>query len=210
MYLSRIELDEKNRETMRALASPQIIHGAVEKSIGGERERNLWRIDRLGGKCFLLILSHSEPNLAGIAKQFGWDGDAGESKDYDRLLAKIEEGQRLRFRLRANPIRSISRAAERKPGKVHAHVTTEQQRQWLIAKAEKHGFSVAPDEFDVLDTRWYRFEKHRGAGEKVTIRTATFEGMVTITDADLFREALTDGIGKAKAYGCGLLTVIGK
>ena len=32
MYLSRIELDTKRRTTMIALASPNIIHGAIEAS----------------------------------------------------------------------------------------------------------------------------------------------------------------------------------
>lgn len=35
----------------------------------------------------------------------------------------------------------------------------------------------------------------------------TFEGVLTITEAELFRKALIDGIGRAKAYGCGLMTL---
>ena len=49
MYLSRVRLDAENRRTMIALSNPQKIHGAVESAFAGERERNLWRIDELGG-----------------------------------------------------------------------------------------------------------------------------------------------------------------
>ena len=36
----------------------------------------------------------------------------------------------------------------------------------------------------------------------------TYEGMLTVTDAELFRQALTQGIGREKAYGMGLLTIM--
>ncbi|MBR7005526.1 MAG: type I-E CRISPR-associated protein Cas6/Cse3/CasE [Candidatus Methanomethylophilaceae archaeon] len=31
--------------------------------------------------------------------------------------------------------------------------------------------------------------------------------MLKVTDADRFRESMVNGIGRAKAYGCGMLTV---
>ena len=71
MYLSRVELDEARRSTMRALAAPQKLHGAVESAFPGERRRRLWRLDRLGGKLYLLLLSEGLPDLTGIAEQFG-------------------------------------------------------------------------------------------------------------------------------------------
>jgi CRISPR system Cascade subunit CasE len=46
----------------------------------------------------------------------------------------------------------------------------------------------------------------RGMGT-VTLTTVTYDGVLDITDADAFRQALTQGIGHAKAYGCGLLTL---
>jgi CRISPR system Cascade subunit CasE len=36
---------------------------------------------------------------------------------------------------------------------------------------------------------------------------AVFEGVLQISDESLFKAALTNGIGRAKAYGCGLLTL---
>ena len=44
-------------------------------------------------------------------------------------------------------------------------------------------------------------------GRIVTIRAVVFEGILKVTDAELFRSALASGIGPAKAYGCGLLTL---
>ena len=39
MYLSRMELDLTRRDAVRALASPALLHGALEACFPGERRR---------------------------------------------------------------------------------------------------------------------------------------------------------------------------
>lgn len=46
----------------------------------------------------------------------------------------------------------------------------------------------------------------RGTGQ-LTFGAVLFEGRLRVTDADLFRAALASGIGPAKAYGFGLLSI---
>ena len=74
MYLSRVELDPIRRSTMAALAAPQKLHGAVESAFTGERRRRLWRLDRLGERLYLLLLSEDVPELSGVVEQFGTSG----------------------------------------------------------------------------------------------------------------------------------------
>ena len=208
MYLSQIALDDTKRDTMRALASPQLLHGAVEQSFSGERQRRLWRVDWLEGKCFLLVLSEGRPDFSGLVRQYGSpDADpAWKTRDYGKLLERFMPDQPWRFRLKANPVRSVKEKDAPGRGKVMAHVTPEQQKQWLLKRAEDCGFSLASDAFNVVHAQWLKFDK--GGGHEVTLRTATFEGILTIADPERFREALLSGIGRAKAYGCGLMTVI--
>lgn len=208
MYLTRIALDTRRRETMAALASPGMLHGAVERCFAGERERCLWRIDVLNQGTYVLILSGRRPDCAHMAEQLGFTGDPGATKEYDGFLSRLENGQRLRFRLRANPVKSVSKGSDGGRGKVCAHVTAQQQKQWLLERAEKNGFSLREDEFDVTDTRWERFMKRAGEKRAVVLRTAAFEGVLTVTDTAQFYKALTEGVGRAKAYGCGLMTVM--
>jgi len=210
MYLSRVLLDVNKRETMGALSSPHILHGAIEQSFASREKRKLWRIDWLGDVCCLLVLSEEKPDFTHLSRQFGYPftDPPWETKDYSLLLSRLQEGQEWHFRLRANPTRSSFKekdSASRR-GKVFAHVTQEQQRQWLLAKAEKCGFKLNDDEFDVVHSQWLRFQKGRG-GRYVTLRTATFEGKLTITNLGCFKEVLQSGVGRAKAYGCGLLTL---
>jgi CRISPR system Cascade subunit CasE len=210
MYLSRLKLDQKQRETLRALSSPHILHGAVEQSFASRDKRKLWRIDWLNGACYLLVLSEEMPDFSHVVNQFGYPSDdkSWETKDYSYLLSRLQEGEEWHFRLRANPTRSSFKEKDsaRGRGKVYAHVTQEQQRKWLLVKADSCGFTLKKDEFDAVHTQWFRFSKGTG-GKEVTLRTATFEGKLTISNLEGFRQTLQSGIGRGKAYGCGLLTL---
>lgn len=69
-------------------------------------------------------------------------------------------------------------------------------------------------ELTVGDTRTLSFDKSSGPdgkrsrqGKPVTVVTVTFDGRLEITDPDAMRRTLTQGIGRARAYGCGLLTL---
>lgn len=195
---------------MRALSLPNILHGAVEQSFTGRDKRKLWRIDWLNDACNLLVLSEDKPDFSHIVMQFGYPSSKPpwETKDYDLFLSRLQEGQDWHFRLRANPTRSS--LEEKDPvsgrGKVFAHVTHDQQRQWLLSIAGSYGFNLDEDDFNVTHTQWFKFLKGSSKRE-VTLRTATFEGKLTITKLERFLNTLQAGIGRAKAYGCGLLTV---
>lgn len=210
MYLSRVMLNIDRRETMRALASPQLLHGAVEHSFSGNRERKLWRVDWLGNNCYLLVLSEERPDFTYIAKEFGYSGIGRfETKEYSSLLVRLKVGQIWQFRLCANPTRSSfkEKNAASGRGKVFAHVTHEQQKQWLLAKEESCGFKLKEDAFDVVYTQWKKFRKGSDGNREVAFLMATYEGILTVSDLKRFKQTLLTGIGREKAYGCGLLTI---
>lgn len=206
MYLSRIKLDITRSDTMRAFVSPNLIHGALECAETDGRTRKLWRIDRLGNEQYLLIVSESALDFSITAKQFGGDTTV-ETKSYDGLLARIVNGSQWQFRLKANPTVQKTDAKTGR-GKPIAHITPKHQEEWLKRQAEKHGFSLSDDEWRVTGSQWYRFRKGQSQ-HKVCMLAVTYEGILTVTDADLFRNALTQGIGREKAYGMGMLTVTG-
>lgn len=208
MYLSRIALDAGRSEVIRLLAFPNLLHGAVEGCFSGGRRRNLWRVDAVGGRTWLMILSETPPDFESLAGRYGGEGPSPswEVKPYDPFLDRLAAGQTWQFRLRANPVRGSGREreGERSRGRLYNHVTLDQQKAWLAARAEVHGFAVEADAFDVVHSQWYKFRK--GGGE-VSLIAVTFEGRLTISDPALFRQALTSGIGRGKAYGCGLMTI---
>lgn len=207
-YLSFVNLNDQSRHAQRAMAQPQLLHGAVEGAFLGERARRLYRIDPLAQGSRLLLLSQQQPDLLHIARQFGFPDQPASmgSMDYTPLLAQLRAGQRWRFRLKANPVQAAWPKDKAKPrGQVHAHVTVHQQAAWLLKRARQHGFSLEEDQFTVVHSAWQRFKK--ADNNQVVIKTATFEGFLTVEDPQLLQTALCQGIGRAKAYGCGLLTL---
>ena len=82
------------------------------------------------------------------------------------------------------------------------------QKQWLLDRAPKHGFALLPDKFTVTESKWLHFSKGRDGGRPVTILSVTYEGILQITDEQQFCQLLKNGIGRGKAYGLGLMTVM--
>lgn len=208
MYLTRMELDIKKRETMKALISPNLFHGAIESAFFGEKTRKLWRIDNIRQHYYLLLLSDVEPKLSNVVSQFGFDETnvGWETKDYKVLLNRVENNSNWHFRLIANPTKSCRQVGKR--GKIQAHITPYYQKQWLVERCEKHGFSLLEEDFDVVESKWYKFYKKGNRNKQVTMLSVTYEGKLTVIDKEKFTKTLTDGIGREKAYGMGMLTII--
>lgn len=206
MFMYRVELDPARRETLSALVNPNKIHGAIEKARPGERTRILWRIDTVNSNKYLLMVSSAEFDAQKLADQFGFPNGKAQVKNYDPLLDKVTDGSVWRFRLSANPVRAIKREHQGQRGKLMG-LTVNQQMAWLSQKAEKYGFQVHPEQTRVMYSRWIKFKK-AGTGQDVSLRESVFEGVLTVTDSESFKRVLTDGFGRGKAYGLGLLTIV--
>lgn len=225
MYLTRMPLNAARGETRRLLASPYRLHAAVEAafppSMDGPDDggRILWRLDRRSDEpraFWLYIVSPERPDLTHVVEQAGWPMHERlwETKDYAPLLDRIENGQRWEFRLKANPVRKVREDKGRMPdkrvvGTIQGHVTVDQQIDWLASRAEAHGFELLLDGNGrpaVVVSQRNRETFMRGSNE-VTLSTAMYDGALTVTDADRMRATLCQGIGRAKGFGCGLLTV---
>lgn len=159
----------------------------------------------------------------------GW-----QTRPYTPLLDRLAAGDHWAFRLTANPVHTIRRK-DGEPRKITAHLTPVHQMGWLLdeKRQERLGFRVCQKPTDrqllpqgtthqkqphhgdryelaVRDTRPLSFNKSRAAGDRdkpVTVLAVTFEGRLQVTDPDALRRTLTQGIGRARAYGCGLLTL---
>lgn len=205
MYLSRIELDTRRRNTMvKLLASPHVVHAVVEncftRPAGVAKTRSLWRIDDLYGKKYLLILSEEKPDFSHMIGEYCREDAKGESRSYDKLLQSVQEGSTYSFKLVANPVKEMNNK------KVGIYDSAELV-SWLVRKAEANGFKVDVNTLRVSPVAKVEFGRHQGE-PKVVINKVMYEGLLEVTDVDRFIGALTQGIGRAKAYGCGLLTII--
>lgn len=207
------------------LTNPHAMHAAVSAAfppdIDTAEARLLWRVDRNGNENVLYIVGPEKPTASGIVEQAGYDTRPAQSLDYTRFLGTLRKGQRWRFELLANP--TYSQANNGKRGKIKAHVSVEHQLEWLYSRAEKAGFALAPraddavseeertrwsveDETAIVERRTLNFRKGESR-RHIRIATARFRGTLEVTDPELLRSTLTHGIGRARGYGCGLMTL---
>lgn len=197
MYITKVPLDIRKEKTRIAFANPNLFHGAVEHTTK-EKGGKLWRIDEVKGRYNLLIITQKEPELDKLIPQFG--NGTSETKPYIDFINRIKKGDVYRFRLVANPTKRIN-------GKVYAYKYSELPL-WLIKKGKSNGFHVNEDDFIVNDICWKTFDKKEGdKTHKVSLLSAAYEGVLTITDAEAFKKAMISGIGKEKAYGVGMITI---
>lgn len=154
-----------------------------------------------------------------------------QTRDY---APELDSGARLHFDLRANPIVTSKRDGKARRDDV---VMAEKKRllqerglknwsewqgvdkpqlydlvdrtcrNWLIRRAEAHGFLVTEDALRVDGYLTHSELRHLPTAQQLRFSTVDFSGVLTVTDPDRFRSALTTGIGPAKAFGCGLLLV---
>ena len=222
MFLTKIDLAPERRLARKYLGSPQAMHAAVMCATvcnsGHDHGRVLWRVVR-GATTALYILSPLEPDCSQLVAEVGAAGTQARTLDYSPFLASLDAGQLWAFRLAANPSYSASRGPGVR-GQRYGHVTVEQQRQWLVERAPRHGFELMPvDHVDdegsdgavmVVHRERPVFNRRRSEGEgrdRVTINRTVYEGVLRITDPESLRRALIAGIGRSKAYGCGLMTL---
>lgn len=221
MYLSLLKLNPSLRKTREMLINPYTLHQAIyrafpDKTDGGPG-RILYRVDQnqRSGTVSLLVQSEKTPDWMKVDYLGECLGEKAEFKPY---APRIMSGQRLYFRLRANP--SVKKQAEdKKNGYRLGLLREEDQLKWLHKKAEENGFDLltcqAMSEGIIHDERGKKTEASPSAGVPEDIQipislrhyAVRFEGMLKVVDPDIFTVALSNGIGSAKGFGFGLLSI---
>lgn len=128
------------------------------------------------------------------------------------LNVSLQKGQRLRFRLRANPIKSIkdeSKGEQIKNGKSYTRsvrvplIHEEQQQAWLVRKlneaATLEAITIQPE----LPLN-FRKQNQQRSGK---IQPLLFEGILTVDNPDALLKLMVEGVGPAKSFGCGMLSL---
>lgn len=180
----------------------------------------LFRVDsRSGGNPIISVQSALKPD---------WDyafhnamhllAAPTQIKTYD---PHFQNGQLFIFRLLANPTRKKdkeNRPVGRNNWGRRLPVPRNEIEAWLTNRAERHGFSV--ESFYNVQTGYvaaFKGKRENGdsqvaddvetEGKLKRFFYARYEGKLRVTEPDSFRNAIIQGIGPAKGFGFGLLSV---
>ncbi len=199
MFLSQLLINLRHRPARRDLSDRYELHRTLLCAFPEElppEERVLYRVEQAQRQPYVTVLVQSQTLP---------EWDQAEQLSDPRYLCKlpavrgmepqVSTGLRMPFRLQANP-------TVKQDGKRHAIYAEEELARWLQRKGQVHGFIVEP-----LDVRSVKLSKLHGRGRKQTWHVVQFEGLLQVSQPEAFTEALRSGIGSAKAFGCGLLSV---
>ncbi len=224
MYLNRVTL------------SPQVDHQQLAKVLSEDsyqehqmlwtlfcgdpdKERDfLYRRVLENGRIKYYILSERIP----VDKSGIWQVDP--PKVYE---PKLSRGKKLYFILRVNPVITFTAPdGKKRRHDIVMHEKTligykqmpKQERpsiqqivqksciEWLNLRTDKNGFAFKTDEV-IADGYRQHHSRSKKSNKYIRYSTVDFQGVLTVTDPERFKLALFNGIGKSKAFGCGLILV---
>jgi len=142
-----------------------------------------------------------------------------ESKPFE---PRLHTGQRLAFRLRANPVVARREEGRRRSRRHDVLMDAKRQareegvtdrlavqarmddaaRDWLADEERAAGAGyrllAAPQ------VSGYRQHSYRRRGHEIRFSSVDYQGTVEVANPQRFRETLAQGIGRSRAFGCGM------
>lgn len=138
-----------------------------------------------------------------------------QSKPYQPRLAA---GEWLRFDLRANP--TVSRRQEGRSSQRHDVLMDAKRslsnagnmreameraaKDWLLRRAADWGLELREE--SLLQDN-YQQHRLRRKGHHIEFSSLDYQGLARVHDGECLQQALLDGVGHGKGFGCGLLLV---
>ncbi len=207
--------------SIRKSEDPNFVESYNPKDFGEKQvhvERNssggfLFRVDQGRGNITILVQSVIEPDWEYAfhnAKHFLADFPP----EVRKVEPRFEKDQRLKFRLTVNPVRRLSKNSLEKDGKPvnpssigkRVPVRTEKLGDWIINRAGGKGFSIDKTSISIQPGYLHIRKPSQKQGQR--LRCVRYEGILQVIEPDKFEQTIYEGIGRGKAFGFGLLSVI--
>ena len=193
MFLTRMALDVNRSDTQALLADPGRMQREVRAAFAGGNMQPLFRLEMIGSRQWLEVLSRLRPTLYAAHERYGYPGvfPSWETFDYDETLEEAEVGTTWNFQLSASP-------AGIRPEADPAWLEPRRLNRWLADRGVSDGFELK--EASVTEVRWVPL------GDAFLL-VAHWDGVLTVTDQDAFAWAVSSGIGGGRENGVGLMTI---
>lgn len=213
MYLSRLTLSRRDLRVIRDLGDVAQLHRTLMRAFPDTDVQSprasfgvLYRIED-GDGLTVLVQSLVPPHWSALG-----DGYLVEhqTKGIAHFVDGLVSGRRFGFRLVANPSRkSAHQRHDDSPLRNSRRVgllTDLERHDWLVARGERHGFVLdGAGPFDGM--RIDRLPQMASKSSGIVVNAVRYEGRLRIVDHERFAAAVQHGLGPAKAYGCGLLSL---
>lgn len=174
----------------------------------------LFRVDpHRGASPTILVLSATEPDWECAFHNAQYLLSAPpQTKPFAPAIAA---GQRWRFLLLANAIfRARAQSLHGSGDKIRTEwvgkrvgvaANAPALHAWIERRGDKAGFRIT--QLMLAQPGYVYMNKTGQAGQGQRLRSVRYGGVLEVTDAAAFRQTLISGIGPAKAFGFGLLSI---
>ena len=199
MYLIKLNLDPGHPSVRQGLRDRNDLHRNLMKAFQSPREdvHVLYRLIEKKDRLEVILLTGKEPDTV------KWQNNGISvisSVDLSELPALYRENAVLHFNLLASPSKKSKEEGRTNSRRVFLS-KAEDRQQWLQRQSEKYGFEVL-SVYEPTEPGMIRVGRNSG---EFKLSAVEFDGVLRITDADLFWKSWEKGIGSEKAYGLGLL-----
>jgi CRISPR system Cascade subunit CasE len=208
LWLTRIIPDPHSREARRDFRNAVELHYRVMKlfpdNLGDQARRQLgvlFRAEETPQGSHLLLQSRTRPDLTALPPHYGH----ADSRPLTPLLDALRTGMPVRYRIDASAVRKPRKTTQELYGlKSIVALTGPAAVQWWQNQANQAGLKL-----DTVHTTRLDAATGTKGQDKQRIHNARtrFEGNALVSDPALLRQRVEEGIGRGKAYGCGLLSL---
>jgi len=194
MYVGRLRLNP-SRLAVGWCANPYRVHQRLKMAFDGD-PRLLFRIEDEREGTQIIVQATRAPKWDAAFADFLVLSGPPEHKPFAPCLS---EGRVYRFRLLANP-------TVKRNGRRLGLLREEDQRAWLARKLADAGGELVGCVASTHGLRRSEKNPHKDASVQTHL-AVLFDGALRVKDAGRLCRALETGIGAAKGYGFGLLSL---
>ena len=203
LHLTRVRINPRNstaRSDLRSAISlhrtvmsmfPDVPDSAARSALGV-----LHRLDATGSGPVLLLQSVAVPNIEALPDGYG----DTRVTSLGALLVRLRSGTPVRYRIVVNATKKVGSGEQ--AGKRIA-LGAGPTKLWWVRRADAAGLDLAEEPI-LVSTSITGSDDIDG---RVTLRPWQVDGVAEVRDPALLTAAIREGIGRGKAYGCGLLTL---
>lgn len=152
----------------------------------------LYRVDIVGAEPVVLVQSAVAPELLPAG---------AKTLELEPTTWRIATGATIMFRVAYCPVvrRSVKGDEQRRIAERGLRVG--ESPKFLLSR-----LSTVLDNVEVLDLRRESTKRHRTKNAPPVLTRDVVDAIAIVKDADAFEQLRRHGVGRAKSYGCGLLT----